>query len=47
MESEMPQIGEFLEASSLLVKSVDEAAGIGQDCRFPFRAVPDPSKEHG
>jgi hypothetical protein len=31
----------------LLVKSVDEAARVREDCRFPFCPAPDASKKHG
>ncbi len=30
-----------------VVEVLDEAAGIGRNCRFPFGATPDQSKEHG
>jgi hypothetical protein len=30
----------------VLVKAFDEAAGVGRDCRFPFGAAPEQSKEH-
>jgi hypothetical protein len=31
----------------VFVKAFDEAAGVGRDCRFPFGAAPEQSKEHG
>src|SRR5205807_2617543 len=30
----------------MLMKAFREAAGIGRDCRFPFGAAPEQSKEH-
>jgi hypothetical protein len=30
----------------VFVKAFDEAAGVGRDCRFPFGAAPEQSKEH-
>jgi hypothetical protein len=30
----------------VLVKAFDETAGVGRDCRFPFGAAPEQSKEH-
>jgi hypothetical protein len=29
------------------LKAFDESAGVGSDCRFPFGAAPERSKEHG
>jgi hypothetical protein len=31
----------------VFVKAFDEAAGVGRDCRFPFGAAPEQSKDHG
>jgi hypothetical protein len=30
-----------------LVEAFYEAAGVGRDCRFPFGAAPEQSKDHG
>jgi hypothetical protein len=30
----------------VFVKAFDQAAGVGRDCRFPFGAAPEQSKEH-
>lgn len=30
-----------------IVEAFHEAAGVGRDCRFPFGAAPEQSKEHG
>jgi hypothetical protein len=31
----------------VFVKVLNEAAGVGRDCRFPFGAAPEQSNEHG
>jgi len=31
----------------VVIEAFDEAAGVARDCRFPFGAAPDQSKEHG
>lgn len=31
----------------VFVKAFDKAAGVGRDCRFPFGAAPEQSKDHG